>query len=238
MTCKLCGGTKKLPKTGEPCPECTNKVMAMFEDMCLTVPQAYRGLTFTRKNVKDDLGEDYVRFLDAIYKENSKLSLFRRNYFIASPPKHSKTLMCYSAIQQLFHDHVPTYPLFDLNEIRRLILDMEQGNASPYVSEGMDIVPENLYQAPILFAKVPDVLTYGTIDTLLLLLDRRTRRSNTTIFIYNGTWENMLKMDRQNRLRFLDDDGTLGTLSVHSWKSPYEKVHNENENKEDKEVEN
>lgn len=235
MTCKLCGGTKKLPKSGEDCPVCVNATRAIFEEMCLTIPQSYRGLNFAADNVKDDLGPAYKSVLSNIFEDTSKLKMFRRNYFIGSPPKHSKTVMCYSAIQRLFHEHIPTYPLFDLNEIRRLILDMEMGNAKPYVSEGMDIVPENLYQAPILFVKVPDMLTFATIDTLLLLLDRRTRRSNTTVFIYNGTWENLLKIDKQNRLKHLEDDGTLGTLSVHSWRQ-FEEVKSEDTNTEESEA--
>ena len=54
-------------------------------------------------------------------------------------------------------------------------------------------------------------------DTIALLLDRRVRRGNSTIFIYDGSWSELIYNDKHNVLTNLMGDGYYNTLEVQSW---------------------
>lgn len=216
MTCEFCGGTHVLP-AGGACPHCIDDTVFEITDYCLTIPHDYRGVQFNREALPDDLGEEYKATLDKVYKRVIDIKNSRRNYLIASPAKHGKSILCYSAIQILYQQHIPTFPLLDIGEMRRLMIDMELGSTS-YVLEDMDAVPAFIYTAPILFVRIPNMITFTTIDTILTLLDRRTRRSNATVFIYNGCIEEINKIDKYNKLKSLFIDGTSGTLIVKSFR--------------------
>lgn len=236
MNCMYCGGTHVL-LSGEPCPYCKEEDLEMdAHTHCLTIPRDYQGVKFNVEAVPDDLGGEYSRTLDKLYQDVIHLKN-KKNYLIASPAKHSKTILCYSAIQMLYQQHIPTFPLLDTGELRRVMLDMEQGVRS-YVLEDMDAVDSFIYSSPILFVRIPNMITYTTIDTMLILLDRRTRRSNYTIFIYNGTVDDLNRVDKRKKLQSLYLDGIMGTLIVKSYNNPLvDESHGEDGGEKESELE-
>lgn len=211
MACLECGGTGIL-LDGSPCPHCKQKEF-IFDASCLTVPKDYRGIHFMKECLPEDLGSEYIDTMDTIYKSIIDLEAKHRNYLIASPPNSGKTTLCYSAIQALYAQNVPTFPLLDTGELKRTMLDIDNGIRS-LILEGMDANTEFIYTAPMLFVKIPNLVTFSTIDTILTILDRRTRRSNNTLFIYNGTWEELLNIDKKHKLSNIRLDGTMGTIVV------------------------
>lgn len=218
--CIICGGTKYLIPSGEPCPKCNKNGNAdvSFDDSCNIVPMDYRGVKFSKEMLPNDLGEAYKNDLNKIYNSIVKNSRMLRNYFIGSPISHGKKVLCYSAIQHLFFKGDIVFPIVDLGELRRIMTDLDYGKI-PELCESLGVNAEDIYKCKYMFIKIPDSVGFSDIDTLLKILDRRTRRSLSTIFIYNNSWDILMLSDKYDRLASLKLDGTMGTLAVKSyWK--------------------
>ena len=174
--CPECGGTH-IKLDGTAC-ECTLNVESIFSDVvCLDIPEQYQGVVFSDTIVPKDLGEYYPKYLQELYDKITSLQLQNKNIIICSPASHSKTIMAYSAIQSLFRMNVPIAPLYDILEIRRISADIDLGKESNTI----------IFDAPYLFAKVPIDTNFSVYASIASLLDRRVRRGNSTILLYNGS---------------------------------------------------
>lgn len=180
---------------------------------CLEVPEQYRGINFSKFLVPKDVHESYGEFLETLHNDIISMRLRHKNYLICSPVGHSKSIFAYSCIERLFRNNILTFPLFDVLEIKRILLDTDLCRKQFYDVEN----PENLIMAPYVFIKIPRVTTWEVYDTISVILDRRVRRGHSTIFLYGGTWESLLNGDRQNVLSNLMGDGTYNTLEVKNW---------------------
>lgn len=217
--CTDCGGTGKL-LDGTTCACMKNKVVSFdFDKSCLSVPMDYRGISFNSNFLPKDLKGSYAEDLDSIYKSIVNRSQMKRNYLVASPAKHGKTLMCCSAIQYLYKSGAEVFPLIDIGELRRVMLDLDNGK-TPEILEGIDCNFSSIYTAPYLFVKITDMLQFSVFETMLQILDRKMRRSTNVIFIYNGTWASLVANDKYKKIENLNSDGTFGTLLVKSYWYP------------------
>lgn len=190
---------------------------------CLTIPEEYRGTRFDSSLVNFDCGKSYPSFLRELYDDILfHNTVQHKNIFIGAPPKHSKTVLAYCCIQYLFRRAIPTFPLFDTGELARIISDTDSGR-KPQLLDGLEANPKNIYDAPYLFVRITDNLSYSTFDTIALLIDRRTRRGHGTIFLYNGTWKYFIAADSKKRIASLQGDGYFGTIDVHSFWTEKEK---------------
>lgn len=216
--CIQCGGTKYLIKSGEPCPKCNKNGNAdvSFDDSCTIVPQDYRGIKFSKDMLPKDLGDVYPNDMNKVYNSIVKNSRLQRNYFIGSPISHGKKVLCYSAIQHLYSKGELVFPIVDLGELKRIMTDIDFGKM-PELCESLGVNPEDIYKCKYMFIKIPDSVSFSDIDTMLKILDRRARRSMSTIFIYNNPWEILMLSDKYERLSSLKLDGTMGTLAVKSY---------------------
>ena len=180
---------------------------------CLDVPAQYIGITFSSVLVAADIGEAYRNKLQAIHDEITTLKWAYRNMALCSPAGHSKTILAYSCMQRLFRRNVTVFPLLDLFEIQRISADMDYCRKPLYdIGE-----PERLYTVPYLFVRVPTAVSYDTYDIMSLLLDRRTRRGGSTIFLFNGMWGNLTCLDKRGVITNLQGDGSGCSMEVSSW---------------------
>lgn len=210
--CTLCGNSG-IDIDGNVC-KCSLNVPEFFSSVsCLEIPEQYRGITFSKFLVPKDVHESYGQFLETLHDNIVSLRHKHNNVLICSPVGHSKTILAYSAIEQLFRRGIPTFPLFDVLEIKRILLDTDLCR-KPLYDLGN---PEFLTTAPYVFIKVPRVPTWEVYDTISVILDRRVRRDNSTIFLYGGTWEQLIRGDKQNILSNLVGDGTFNTINVKNW---------------------
>lgn len=193
-----------------PC-KCRFNAQSFYETVsCLTIPPQYRGIRFNKLLVPKDVHESYAKSLQDIYDGVVNCNFENRNVVIASPINHSKTVLAYSCIEALFRRGIPTFPVYDLLEIKRIILDMDLGREQFYDVEN----PETLYTVPVLFVKIPRVTDWAVFDTFATLLDRRVRRGNSTIFLYDGVWNFLVNSDKSGTLAGLMGDGTYNTVEV------------------------
>ena len=212
--CEKCSNTG-LDINNNPC-SCRFNVQSFYDSVsCLDIPEQYRGIRFNKSLVAKDMPESYAEFLDKVHTDISTNRWSNHNLCICSPTAKSKTILAYSCMESLFRYGHTTFPVFDVLELKRIMLDLDLCRKSIYVVEN----PENMFLAPILFIKVPRVVTWEIYDTMVTLLDRRTRRGNSTIFIYDGSWEQLVKMDKQCVLTGLLGDGSYNTIEVKTWYS-------------------
>lgn len=180
---------------------------------CLDVPEQYRGIRFNSSLVPSDMPEAYARFLQDIHDKILAGKWAYRNVLIASPIGHSKTILAYSCLESMFRQGMITFPVYDVLEIKRMLLDMDFCRKSPYEEEN----PERIITSNILFVKIPRITSWEVYDTISLLLDRRVRRGNSTLFLYDGSWQELIHNDKHEVLINLMGDGYYNTLDVKSW---------------------
>lgn len=210
--CPKCLGTG-LDIDNNPC-ECRFNAKSFYDTVsCLTIPPQYRGIHFNKLLVPKDVHESYANVLQDIHDNVVGCKWSNHNVVIASPINHSKTILAYSCIETLFRNGIPTFPIYDLLEIKRIILDMDLGREQFYDVEN----PEQLYTVPTLFVKIPRVIDWAVFDTFATLLDRRVRRGNSTIFLYDGVWNFLVNSDKSGTLSGLMGDGTYNTIDVKAY---------------------
>lgn len=179
----------------------------------MDIPEQYQGMVFSSALISKDMPDAYVIFMQNLYDSIVSLKMRHKNLIICSPVATSKTTLAYCAIQTLFRKGIDTFPLYDVNEIKRIMSDMDFNRKQLYDVKD----PEKLLTVPYLFAKVPSAITIETYDIISMILDRRVRRGNTTIFLYNGTWESLTRADNMKVMASLVGDGSYGTLENKTW---------------------
>lgn len=210
--CPLCMNTG-VDINNEPC-SCRFNAKSFYESVsCLDIPEQYRGIRFSKLLVSKDMPESYAEYLESIHDSITTNRWKNHNLCLCSPTARSKTILAYSCMESLFRYGNITFPVFDVLELKRIMLDMDLNRKQLYEVEN----PENLFTAPIVFIKVPRVTTWEVFDTMVTILDRRTRRGNSTIFIYDGSWEQLIKVDKMNVLTGLLGDGSYNSIEVKTW---------------------
>lgn len=211
--CPKCGNTGILID-GTPCGCRLNEDFLFNGLVCMDIPEQYQGLSFNPALISVDMGDAYRNFMSNIYDSITSMKWKFRNMVICSPPSCSKTILAYCIIQTLFRKGIETFPMYDINEIKRIMTDMDFSRKQTYSVKD----PEKLYLAPYLFVRIPTLISLETYDAIATLLDRRVRRGNATIFLYNGTWESLTRLDSMGIMSSLLGDGSYGTLENKTWK--------------------
>jgi hypothetical protein len=215
--CIYCGGDR-VDLEGNPCTHCPPDLLTQEELQvtCMTVPEQYRSVMFDHLLVNRDVGEFYGTYLYQTLKDITTMKLRNKNLFLGSPSQHSKKIWAYACMQQLFRRSIPVFPLFDIMEIKKIMVDMDRSKEPKYL-EGLDVEPYQLYTCPYLFVIIPPETTYDTYDAMSMLKDRRVRRGNSTIFLYSGSWKFFADNDRKGAIRNAIGDGSYGTIENKSF---------------------
>lgn len=210
--CVHCGNTG-VTWDGKIC-SCRHNQSSIYDSVnCLDIPEQYRNIVFIKGLVPLDIDPSYATFLDTVHSNINLGKWGNKNLLIASPIAHSKTIMAYSAINCMFRAGISVFPIFDVLEISRILTDMDMGKESVYdVSQ-----PERVLTVPILFAKIPRSPRWDVYDNIALLIDRRVRRGTSTILLYDGTREQLIRNDKQEVLTGMFGNGYFGTIEIKSW---------------------
>lgn len=210
--CAACGNTG-VRLDGTPC-DCKFRVESFYESVsCMDVPEQYRGVLFNAALLPKDMIAGYGIYMTELYDSIVSTRMRHRNVCLCSPAAHGKTILAYSCIEQLFRKGIPTFPVFDILEVKRILLDTDLCRKLLYEVSN----PEYLTTAPYVFIKIPRIPTWEVYDTVVSVLERRVRRDNCTIYLYDGTWEQLIRSDKLNVLAGIQGDGTYNTLEVSSW---------------------
>lgn len=210
--CPLCGNTGR-DVHGNICSCSFNEEQFSGTVTCLDIPEQYQGRQFSKFLVSSAMPESYANYLQLLYADITGLRLKSHNIFLASPTGTSKTTLAYCCIESLFRKNLPTFPLFDILELKRIMLDIDLLRKPFYDVDN----PEALYSAPYIFIKIPRVLSFEIYDAMALILERRSRRGLSTIFLHNGTWETAMALDRYGVITNLKGDGLGNSLEDKTW---------------------
>lgn len=205
--CPVCGGTG-VKLDGTPCG-CRMSMELLTSDLVsLDLPEQYQGIKFVKDAVDSGMGSYYADYLLQVYSDVTSMQMKNTNILICSPKATSKSVMAYSAIQELFKKGVQTFPIYDLLEIRRMTVDMDLGRRSQYTMDN----PEDILKVPYLFVKFPAFGNNDAFSIMATLIDRRTRRNGCTIILYDGSLTRLKEMDYKHVLDGISKDGSYGTL--------------------------
>lgn len=211
--CAKCGGTGIL-LNGAPC-ECSIGIHDIYSDVaCLDIPEQYRNIGFQPELIKDSWNGSYINFLSKLHTSLSTMDEKGHNYLICSPPMHSKTMFAYATISRLFRKGIAVFPIYDVLELRNKISLYDQGRPNDKEDEDFSL----FFKAPYVFVRIPQLLSNEVFQMCALILDRRVRRGNATIFLFNGSWERLQAADTYENFTAYKGDGSYCTFSVHSWK--------------------
>ena len=209
--CPKCGTTGVLID-GTPC-DCHLHLSDLYSGVeCLDIPEAYRSLKFDGAYLPSKL-PGYRQFMENVYNQIVSLRWKCKNAIICSPPQTGKSVLAYSLIQELFRREIEVFPLMDILEIRKVMMDLEYNKPQ---SLGVE-KPMRLYTAPYVFVVMPPLTNFDTFDAAAMLVARRTRRGNSTILLYEGTWNQLVAGDTKKSLKNMEGNGSLTTIEVNSW---------------------
>lgn len=201
--CPLCGNSGVRPD-GSVC-SCRLNDDVIFSDIRgVDVPEQYIGLRYNPVHVPTDLGPVYAQALDRLHTEITTLQMRNKNIILCAPAKHSKTIWAYSCIQNLFRQRAPVCPIIDVLEFARLMHAFSDS--------------DDWYDVPYLFLKIPTEVNQTIRATITTIIDRRVRRGNSTIFLYDGTWGMLTYDDKFGTLKNLQGDGSFHSVEVKSFR--------------------
>lgn len=204
--CPKCGGTGR-NLDGSPCV-CAVSTDTIYADLTgMDVPEQYQGVRFAGALVPTDLDPSYAPLLEKWHTAITTLQMECHNLCICAPTGHSKTVWAYSCLQNLFRQRVPVVPLYDVLEIRRMMMDYDMGRTTE----------SDFYDVPYLFVRVPAEVSYLVRATMATILDRRVRKGHCTIFIFNGPWSSLIYGDENGTISGLKGDGSFSSLDVYSY---------------------
>jgi len=211
--CKKCGNTGE-DLNGNPC-DCQSLALKARQINSVFVPTEYIGITFDKTQVTP-VTEYYASDLESLYHSivaNGKITM---SQYIASPPQHSKTLFVYSILQALSSKSIPIFPYLDIDEIARIIFDIDRDKASPYLKH-LSVDPTTLYEVPVLFVKVPLRITPLTHEALYTIIDRRKRRGLGTIATSYVPWNEFVRKDFKNTIKSLSGNGQFNSIKIRNY---------------------
>lgn len=209
--CFDCGGRRRLPN-GELC-DCAEK--SVFEGfnakVCSFIPEDYGRLVFSSGLLPDSVSPKVASRMSTLAREIATLQL-NSNVFLRSDPKSGKTVLAYSSMVQLFKNGVRCFPLKDILELRRIMIELDSGKSYLYKDlDGYDI--DELYTVKYLFVQITET-SRDVTKAMLQLVGRRSRNGKQTIFLSSLPWNYVVEPDITGALRGLKGDGILGTIEV------------------------
>lgn len=207
--CEICGGTGIL-LDGTPC-EC-GRYTKDEGITCLSIPEAYRGNTFNPELLPlDRMNIFYKEYMEELYQKITTMRLRNKNIFLCSPMKTGKTVLAYACTEYLFKRNIATFPYFDILELASIMKAVDIGK-DPILINSDEVEPLNVYLAPYLFVKMTSEINYQVIETIIKLVDRRTRRGNVTIILSHLSWSQIVERDPTKLFKTLGGNGSFGTL--------------------------
>ena len=173
----------------------------------LDIPEQYQLVYFDKSFLPRGLHESYGNALQGIISEVSANKAYTKNVLICAPSNSGKTVFAYT-LYQIFHKAGMPFPdIYDLNEIRKLMTDI-------YAKDDKYSL---LLESKLAVIKIPLDLPSKFVETMMTVLDLRIRNSGKTIFLYDGSKEDLLAQDKYGRLEDILGDGSYHTIQCYSY---------------------
>lgn len=216
--CIKCGDSGRL-LNGEPCDceaspaniiqKSSSMVSASF------IPKDYIGKTFYPEFVNPKIA-GYAEFMGRLHNQICSLCDLDRTLFISSPPRFAKQIFAYSVIQYLISRCLEVFPYIDAGEVGRYLRDIDHGRLPKHLKR-INVDPDALYSAPVIFVKGAINPSQETLGYLATFLDRRHRQGHHSVILSHQRWSSFTQYDFNRYLKLMVGDGQLNTIKIHDW---------------------
>lgn len=206
--CIRCGNTGRLA-SGAIC-SCGAYNTGLVLPVHMKVPLQYQSIKYDRQFIRQELRETLGLFMERLFKEiTNDLYAFCRNYIICAPANSGKTVWAYNLYAVLYSKGEAMPEILDIMQVREAMLN--------YYTENKDLL-DKINNAKVMVVRLPMDLPNKFADTISTIVDRRVRNNCPTIFIYNGSRNDLYAQDRFEKLKYLEGDGTYNTICIKSFK--------------------
>lgn len=195
--CSKCGNTGILPG-GKPCTCKMDKEKYMGMYSVMDVPIQYQSIEFDSIFLPE-VSSTYKLVMQDLYNDLLDVNATPTNILICSPPQSGKHVLAYSVMQKLYATGSIVFPIKDALELRQMIQALDYGKEEN----------ANLFKCPVLFVSIPPMLVPSVFETLTILMTRRTLLNLTTVFLYNGMFNQLEEADRSKTYTGYSSDGSL-----------------------------
>ena len=205
--CLKCGGTG-VRSDGSAC-DC-GVVQKIIIPKYLAIPSQYQSVRFDRSFLSSSLQDSYGSFMEKLVSECvERPNQMNRNLLICAPPNSGKTVFAYTVYGMLYAKGVRTLRFMDIVEARQTLLD--------YYNTDLEML-ELFNQTPIVILKIPMDVPPRFPEIIGTIIERRVRSGHSTIFLYDGTGDDLLAQDRFGKLKSFLGDGSYHSIELKSWK--------------------
>lgn len=205
--CIKCGDTGVLI-SGEKC-DC-GCIDNLILPTTMNIPSQYQNVRFDKCFLPQWLQSSYGECMDKLLVDcTNNLHTFHTNILICAPPNSGKTVFAYTVYGILYAKGQCIPRLMDIMEVREIMINYYNVNYE-------DI--ELLNMARVAIIKIPQDLPPKFAETISMIMERRVRNGNSTIFLFSGSQEDLLAQDRFGKFRALIGDGSYNSIKVKSWK--------------------
>lgn len=211
MACLKCGDTG-FDSDGNPCDKC-NSGSATSLPVIFEIPEQYQSSMFDKSFLPNWLLPAYGIALQEIVDTVKRTYEYKRNVLVCAPPNSGKTVFAYTIERIMLSANLAMPPIYDMNEVRKIMGDIYNKGES-----------YNLFvKSQLAIVKIPMDVPTKFVEIMNTIMDLRLRNSGATIFLYDGTKEDLENIDRYDKFEYLVGDGSYHTVKVHSYFKPREK---------------
>lgn len=204
MACLKCGGTG-ITIDGEPCDCGAGGVIELPE--ILEMPEQYQQSLFDRSFLPNWLHPSYGLVLQEVISTVKTTLDYKKNLLICAPPNSGKTTFAFTIFRYLYTAGIPMPNLYDLNEVRKMFAD-SYNKSEEY---------ELFIGAKLAVVKIPMDVPAKFVETIMSIIDIRSRHSGHTIFLFDGSKNDLMNQDKYEKLQYIDGDGNYHTVKIHSY---------------------
>ncbi len=202
--CLKCGNTG-IMADGSPCDCKANDDIDL--PVILSIPEQYQSSSFDKSMLPAFLQYGYGTLCEEIISSIKINKRINKNVLICAPPNSGKTVFSYTIYRELYSSNIPIPPIMDLFEIRRLLSNVYQETDELML----------LKKAKTAIIRVQLDLPPKFVEYMLSILEFRVRHGGFTIFLYDGSYLDMVNADKNGRLNYIKGDGSYHTVEVHSY---------------------
>lgn len=205
--CIKCGGTGVMAN-GEPC-DCGAQGVQLVLPPHMKLPLQYQSIKYNKQFIRPEFRDTLGAFMEKLLRDIvTDLHSYSKNYIICSPANTGKTVWAYNLYTILYSKGENMPELLDLMQVREALLN--------YYGDNFELV-DKINNAKVMVIRIPMDLPNKFVETISTIVDRRVRNSCSTIFIFNGSRNDLYAQDRFDKLKYLEGDGSFNTVCIKSF---------------------
>lgn len=202
--CLKCGDTG-IDSNGDPCSCGAGNDIEL--PLILEIPEQYQHGLFDMSFLPGWLHGSYGNVLSGIITTVRTTLDYKLNVLICAPPNSGKTTFAYTVYKYMYNGQQSMPEVLDLNEVRKLLNDL-YNRSDDY---------ELLKRAKLAIIKIPMDVPTKFVEAMISILDLRSRNSGHTIFMYDGSKQDLINQDKYDKLQYIEGDGNYHTVKIFSY---------------------